>query len=171
MIGGPAPIQSFPGDPDLSDFGLGDLSNPPPESETGRHARVRNEWGGTLRAIVADLSPGVGLRFRAWAVRNRELLETFSVPQQFAYYLDQATYRDALADEQRPEDERVYEWTELHMQGIRPLIEAEIRAQREDIANDVREAMMARLRVLADRGLVPPEVMESMQAAGGGSHG
>jgi hypothetical protein len=166
------PNETYPPDGDenpegngLGGFGLGDLAPGPSEqSEPGRRSRERSEWGGFIRAITADHSPSVGLRFRAWAIRHADLIAHLPTPQQLAMYVELATFRDTLADELRSDDAKEYDWAELHLEGLRPMIEAEMQAQREEIAGGVRQAMLARLKAYVDKGQVSPEVLEAMMA-------
>ncbi|HEY3367793.1 MAG TPA: hypothetical protein VGK74_22270 [Symbiobacteriaceae bacterium] len=148
------------------EFGAGDLAPEPPDpSPTPSRRPVQlAEWQGVVRAIVADHTPAVGLRFRAWAARHRELIAGMPAPQALSLYVEVATFRDAAADEQRPEDDREYDWAELHMAGLRPLIEAEAAAQREGIADGLRRSWLDRLKELRDQGLVSDEALQTMQA-------
>lgn len=148
-----------------ADFGLGDLAfDNQPRQQPARRPVDQPEWGAFLRAITADLTPAIGLRFRAWAKQHAELLVDKPAAVQLALYLEIATYRDALADEQRPETEREYDWAELHMDGLRPLIEAEVQAQREAIADGVRQAYISRLKALQEQGLIGDDVLQMMMA-------
>lgn len=136
--------------------------DPIPEQEERSRFKVQAEWQGQLRAIVADHTPSVGLRFYAWRMANKELFPNFTTSQLFSAYVELATYRDALADLQREEKE--YDHTFLQLEGLKPLIEAEVRSKQEEIATNERNALMKRLEEFALKGLVKPEVIQAMRA-------
>ena len=147
--------------PDMLDlFGQG---LPEETTKVRKSGREQSEWGGTVRAIVADLSPAVGLRFRAWAVQHKEDFPDWPKEKLFALYIEHATYRDCLADELRDEAEQQYSWKELHLEGLRPMIESEIQAQREAIAKDERGKLKQLLRVLVKQGTVPKEAQTEIE--------
>lgn len=103
---------------------------------------------GSVVALEASLSPGIGLRFLAWQRYHLNLLYTqdahgswvprYPLPTQFSMYLEDATSRDALEDAGRPADRRSYDFGALHIDGYLQNIQAETDAHREEIADGLR---------------------------------
>lgn len=113
---------------------------------------------GSLVALSANLSPGIGLRFLAWQAHHLGLLYSqddqgtwsprYPLDTQFSMYLEDATSRDALEDAGRPDERRQYNFTALHIDGLLPMVQAETDAHREEIASDLRKSWARKLKAL-----------------------
>jgi hypothetical protein len=161
-------LQSILGAVDAEGAEFGPAGELPAQGAAGgRRTRARADWGASVYAVQADLSPAVGLRFLAWALRHPDMLAGQSRQEQLADYLELATLRDAMADELRPAEDRQYDWEELHLTRLRPLIEREMQAQRDEIAGATAEAMLAQIQPFIDRGQVPQEVVEFLRGPDG----
>lgn len=133
-----------------------------PEAAGGKARQARDPYSVSVEAVRAPLSEGTYLRCRAYWARHRERAEMLSPAQRLAEYLELVTFQHALEDEQRDEDERLYDWRELHMEGLRPLMQAEIDAQRAEIASEAargaRHAVLMRIAAIA-----PAEVLKAIR--------
>ena len=128
--------------------------------------RQKGKWGAVMRPLVALISPGAALRFWAWSKRHEEQLEGLPYESQLAQYLDHATFQHAMADMAQPEELRQYEPRELHLEGIRPLIEAETRALRTEMEAKIRARLRQSIQSLVEAGAVPGEVLQAVEEAG-----
>ena len=113
---------------------------------------------GSVVALSASLSPGIGLRFLAWQAHHLGLLYTqdaqgtwvprYPLDTQFSMYMEDATSRDALDDLKRKEEDRAYNFSALHMDGFVQMVQAETDAHREEIAGDLRRTWARKLKAL-----------------------
>lgn len=140
---------------DLGDLLAGGGTSEPQER---RRPKPVEPYTALAVAIRAPITPGIYQRSQAyWAARPEEA-QGLTPDVQLARYLELATFQHALADEQRPEGEQLYDWHELHMQGIRPLLEAEMQALREEVAQEsargARQAVLARIARFAPQDVL-----------------
>jgi len=142
-------------------FGLGGEEDKPKPKE-------RAEWQAVLRAVQADLPPTVGFIFRSWALRHRELVQGQPLSTVFSWWVLNMAHRDFLADQARPEDERQYDPQGLYVQDLLPMLQAEARAEREAIAEEARQGVLARLQPFIEQKLIPREVLDVLGATAGG---
>ncbi len=180
-LGGVGSRGDFPDDPgvdfdpddplgglggDLGQFGgdmMGVGAPPPGGDEDGRGRRKPGQpYTADVIAVRAVVTPGIYQRCRAYWARRPDQADVLTPAEQLTWYLELATFQHAMDDQQRPQDQQLYDWGELHMAGIRPLLQQEMQAERESIAKEsargARAAVLARIASFA-----PQEVLNAIR--------
>lgn len=149
---------------DLDQLG-GDMMGAAPPGDDGDERRGRRKtppYTADVIAVRAAVTPGIYQRCRAYWARRPDQAEGLTPAEQLTWYIELATFQHALDDQQRPEDQQLYDWPELHMSGIRPLLQQEMQAEREGIAKEsargARQAVLARVATIA-----PQEVLNAIR--------
>lgn len=134
--------------------------------------RTGRQGGRPPNALVAFMFPGTLTRLQAWWAhpKRRDLMQRLTYEEQKAVYLEVASYRDAAADEERgptaedPTDNREYAWLELHMEGLKAMIDAEVEDREREVAaaarREARRAFADKLLGQAKKLKLPPDLIQ-----------
>lgn len=170
-VGLPVDGEQIPeaADEDPGDVALGDpdgLQNLnalfPPKGRGGAgggSGNGRGPYGASASPITCHLSFGTVQRAYAyWAARaesdSRAVNSLWPLTlssAQLTLYLEDCSFRDAAADADRapraekPSDDRLYDWAQLHMHGIRELMRQEVEVHCRDASEQMRKDIIAAL--------------------------
>lgn len=131
----------------------------------------KGEIRSTVEGISADLPPLVLVWFYSWDAAHRDMFPGASHSELMSRFIVDALFRDVKADVFRPADEHQYDPQYLYLDGLMPLIEAEVRVREEEIAAGVRQAIKERLEALHKQGIITEDVLVAMEAVGGMGNG
>jgi hypothetical protein len=169
-LGGPGPGADFEPE-EMSTIGeyrgSGDLWGEMGSTE-GKDKKVKKgEIRSTVEGISADLPPLVLVWFYSWDAAHRDMFPGASHSELMGRFIVDALFRDVKADVFRPADEHQYDPQYLYLDGLMPLIEAEVRVREEEIAAGVRLAIKERLEAMYKQGIITEDVLVALEAAGG----
>lgn len=161
----PSDMPEFGGElPDADLGGLGNATEPRQRKEKPAQTEVP--------VFTVKITPSIATRIMAYWMHPNRLPDerrgtSWPVWDDMAtLYLEGATYRDALSDELREPskdnsytDATLYSWPNLHMAGMKPLLEAERKEMEKEIAQTVRrEANRALIKRIKDAAKQPETV-------------
>ena len=109
----------------------------------GHIKKDKHPYEGRIIALRAVLDTSLHDYYRGWKVRHESLVAGMTDEEAFAAYFLDVCRRDFEADWERAEEEKVYDMPWLHVEGLRPLLEAE-----------ARSILRRRLEPLRDRGVL-----------------
>lgn len=116
--------------------------------------------GGTqtnsIATLLARMAPDIYVRARAFRPDGQDLFSTLGMDAACWRYLHVSTFQHMMEDDQRDPDQRLYDWSALHLDGIREALAEEVLAKEDELrAQGRRDRTQTILRLIAGCKSIP----------------